>query len=560
MLNILFNIYDYFTINELKIIIISFVLAILIITVFLVLLSKQKKDIKSKLDKVNCSYIFIVNLQTKSVQYFKVFSPSKKSSIDLDSFYNIFHRKSKEEFINWIKNLSLKKPLQKNYFIDLNKKGKESILFKVINISNDGNMIFLQEDNFSNLNKTIINHNKSNTFLTENDIVSYYNSLKARKKKNISIYFLYLFNHFEKANNNFSFRFLTLLKILDEIAPYFKESHYFCFLNNHKLCIIDFKIKNNKEILKFGQILESITEKIISLEMQNKMIDYRICVLAQLNSKPFDLKEKISAAEDFSEYAKNSIDNEKLVYFNKNVNLNTSYHSVIVDEVNRILNYNAFKVKAVSFINNKNEKFSGYILNFDINSDIINNFDDFSSEIYNQGKNKECLTLVIKDALCTMKNASSRIKTKALFVPIYFPFLESLDESMLNFDTPMVFIIDGNILNIWFNNFDNTKALLDKAKNLGIKLALLIKSDKAYIKDDLLDYFSYVLFTKDIINQIAPESINRILIYEYIKNHQEQEYIALDIDSWSKSELYRMIGINYFSGPIIEQAKEVILD
>lgn len=556
MANLLLSINDYFTSKELVVLLIVLFCGLLLFLIFMFVISQQKKRLQQNLNKVSCSSVYTIDLDKEIVTYFKVYSPSIRQTITYYEFCSMIEKREADNFKRWILETVKNTQFRRDYFICNDSKLKSTLLFKFVKNNLESKTLYLEMESFDSLSKAIISRNKSDSFLDEDNVIEYYRSLKKKKKKNVAIYFINTFDDLEMDDGNYSFRYLALLKLLNTIAPKLNKSVLFYFVNNYKLCIIDFNAKPQK-VVEFANRLNELLGKIISFQSLSKLIDYRICVLTRFNYKSFNLRAKIRDAEDFSEYAKNSNDSEKLVYFNKNINLNASYHSVVVDELNRIIKFDAFKTIHKPYIDIKTGKIRGYLEKIQIDSSIINSYDSFEIEAYNQGKEQECLKLIIDKSFKEFKETTTKTKNRNLFIPIFFPFLASLGEEMLqDIDTPIVFIIEGTTLNVWGNSKLNANEILENVKKLGVQLALYVHDEKSFIAKDLLAYFSYVIFSEELISEVTPESLTRILLYEYIHINKDLEYIALGINSWQKTELYIMIGINYLAGPIIGQEKE----
>lgn len=556
-----FNVFDYLTKEELFALLVCFFVGLILLIIFLSVICSQKKKLHNNLNKINCTRVYSVNLELSEVKYFDIFSPSKSKSITLDDFVKIVEKKERVYFKNWLNDIADKSVFVQDYFICNNEKEKATLLFKVIKIN--GLVLHIESILFENLSKSLITRNLSKNFLDEEAIVEYYDLLKKRKKKNIAIYFISTFDDLQYDNYNQINHFETLLRLINRIAPNLKHTHYFYFVNNQKLCLINFKPKNDKEVAKLASKLSFYMDKIIACNSKYKSLDYRLCVLKEFNYKTFNLRVRIHNADDFCLYAKNRDESEKLVYFEKHTNFNKSNHSIIVDEINRILKSNAFKVLYKPFADIKTGKTRGYIANVVIKSNIISNIDKFEVETYNQGLEIDYLTQIIDKSLKVFQDTKNKKKNRILLIPIYFPILLSIEKCLANKDlgsNQIVFMIDSKTIRYIDNKMDNVKDILEKNSKSKVKLALKISGVNDYISPELMDYFAYITCSQSLIAKIKTDTYSRVIMSDYILQNKKQEYIALGIDTWSGTELLAMLGYNYLSGSIIGTSQETLED
>ncbi len=561
----LFNIFNYISQRHLVLIILLTLLCIGAFTVIYITIFSRKYRINKSLEKNNFNRMFIVDLLEKNVSYFDNGFPSNRITIDLDSFYETFKADS-INFSRWIKNVVDKNPIEPDFYLCFNYnhtlKEEVCMLYRIIKINYTSQIVYLESILFKSITKHIATKDMRNNFFDEESIINYYNSLNKYKKKSYAIYIVNTFeNNIECNTNSFDNRQLVLLSLVDRVAPSFKKSFLFYFINNHTLCFIDFNAKKENDVRLFAKQLDNLTKRIISFKSLETNIDYRISVNHVIDKA--NIKDKIRGTLDLSVFAKNSSTNEKVIYYNKNINMNKSYHSIIVDELNRILRFNAFKVLYTPYADIKTGRTRGYIEEIQPVSDILRDIHNLEVESYNQGRELDYLNLLIDNSIKPFNDAAARKKKRMLFIPLFFPYLIVLNKCLLTKNlegNQLVFVLDEADIYAWKDKTITVKSILEKVKNNGLQLALNLTSTNITLDEEILNYFTFAVISKDLIHEVKTNAFNRILLNDYIAKHGNLEYIALGIDTWSGTELLLKLGIDYLSGPIIAESQETLED
>lgn len=562
---ILFNINKYISQGHLILIVLLTLLCIVTFLVVYITIFSRKYKIRKNLDKKNFNRMFIIDLLEKNVSYFNSGFPSNRSKVELDTFYETFKEDS-VNFSKWLKNVVDKNPIEPDFYLCFNYnralKTEVCMLYKIIKINHTSQTIYLESMLFKNITKHIATKDMRNSFFDEESIINYYNSLNKRKKKNYDIYIVNTFENSIECNaNSFDNRQLVLLSLVDQITPSFKKSLFFYFINNHTLCFIDFNIKKESDVRQFARQLDNAIKKIISFKSYEKNIDYRIS--ANHVTDKDNLKDKIRGTLDLSVFSKNSSTNEKVIYYNKKINMNKSYHSIIVDELNRILRFNAFKILYTPYADIKTGRTRGYIEEVQPCSEILYEIHNLEVETYNQGKELDYLNLLVDNSIKPFNDTTARKKKRMLFIPLFFPYLIVLSKCLLTKNlegNQLVFVLNEADIYAWKDKTISVKSILDKVKNYGMQLALNVTSTETTLDEDIIEYFSYAVISKDLIHEVKTNAMNRILLNDYIAKHNRLEYIALGIDTWSGTELLLKLGVDYLSGPIIAESQETLED
>ncbi len=554
-----------FTINELKIslqdfvkskyfiiLIIFFVFSLIVFLIFNFMINKNKKTINNSCKNVYFKRVYTFDTQNNIITYFNVLNPSIRKTLTYSEFYNYIEESYVDDLKKWLDSLT-KGIIQEDFLCRNKNKSKFLMYFHFKKYCEDTKIIYLENFLFENLSNENISKGISSSFIDLDTLDSYFNSIKSKKKnlhQGLAIYYVKVFNDLDNNRKINSKAYYLLLKLINTLSKNIKKSQYFCFINQADLIIVDFKINKKQFAKSYASYIEKTIASLLSFEDYKNILDFRIGVVFENRIKNIDLKSKIRIASDCSLYCKNMHDENKTYFYSKNVNLNNSYHSIIVEDINRILKYQSISNTYEPIVDIKTGRIRAYLehICFKDNNDRKRN-NLYELEIYNQGKQKEYLELIINNSMRLLQESNKKAK---IFTPIYFPFLLNLTAvNYKDFDNLLVFVIDDLILQSWLKTNIDAENILKTSKDRNLILALKIHDLENIKKTDILKYFNYFIYSEELMNKVKNNRFDRILLNEFILKNDQQVNIGLGVDSWSFIEMFISLGINYIAGSII---------
>ena len=546
-------------------------LALAGLAIFLVHNFEEKKVKKTFKKEINKSNKIIISFNDELVDIYNPHRENSKRTITYDKFLRLVHEKERNDFENWIREVSKKEYKYDNhdnakiFTTVFNEKRGIYLknLYCIYQIDRKNNKVFLNAEYLLN---TPCNYNKnkqrySRPLQDYDDIIRLYDNGFFLRGCSISI-------KFEKKDNNYiaynteEVRFLildALFKFLDGSTIYF----YYKDPNEFEINLLDKKAITKYSLKKMLNNINNSINKTFELCGYDDSFDFYI-VGGLVSELPHDtnkmyeelndlFKNSISSQSNIGIYEINNDDDESNDYKNEvySIYRNKSIASTFTNVIKLNPQYNQLPSNY------------GYIAEFSIDSKKFSNFDELLEFSENYGKVKSVYAAAIQNSLEIYLAQRESYFSKFIF-EIKKEYINEVIPSINKMEkvdqAHIVFLVDMNEL----LDEKNESKKLDLFKNIhtkGYEIAALIKSSDTLVDPMICKEVDAFFVESNLKFGVKADSRDFMKIHSLLDRLVgfKKPLIIYESNSFTEVELFFKAGIYHFSSTILSKASATIL-
>lgn len=554
------NIFDYISLEGL--IICSVLLALILCFAIYIIIycAKSKKRKKKMLEKAYNVRVYTINYKLYTISYFDKSNISKPINIDTESFYNTFSSQDQKRLQVWLQELqkeqhSVPHHLSVTTYIKRNNKYMYSLL-DVTSINYEKGIIHLESHLFPNIVPT--NTKKTNKIYlkTESELTQLFPQNKLIDKASLLVISLFPKNQFS-SKSNFKADHLIVTQITSKLVRYLSSSRYLILLKNNEIAVLDTKTKTANDALLIAQQLSQELVNYLNINLIDDIYDFRIGVVFE-KKFAFNFKKLVKKAREMTLYAANSDMSSHVSLYSKEINLNNSHYSTIIDEINNLIKNEWFEYSYQPFISADTKKIQGFYVDVMPINTILKSIRDVEEYAFNSGLIDKIIDITNEGIVKTFTKQNIDFKYPAVFfVDSQISFteilLKCLDKKKPFKATQVYFTYQDTELIIYNEEKEDLQEQLTNLKDHDQLLALIISSFSIELTEDALSTFDAFMLNDDLVNSFTITTKGQILIralIEKLKAYGKPIY-AFNVSKWSIIEYLIKNGIHVISSPLI---------
>lgn len=536
---------------------------IVVIIIFVVSSSKEKRIQNEINDLKTTTRVFIIDIKNDSVKFFDRSRLHIVRTCSLIQFYNNFAPKDRIALIEWIGDL-LNQKTKTNPYLELSilDSSKNRLTYSILQLHKiDFQKQLIHLESFLlRIKNSFEPRKKAYIHFSSHD--SYSKAVIASHPKRGATMCLDLFYKSPERRNE-AIPHIVYAQVRNHVLNYVLPTRPIFPANEHQIMITDFKMTNHSQVTRFLTELRINISRILMLSSNFDEIDFVFSVVSN-RYFPKNPEKLITIATTTAEMLRDT--NQKICWYTPELALELDANKdVYRSEVERIIHDNRISFKYRPVYNCRSKRIIGYesfIMPDD--STMFESLDALKNYAIRTDDDRELFSVITRKAITRFIQEKDGVSLR-IFYPISYKerayVVRTLSYIPKIKETHVVIIFDEReILNLVSRDVAEALEYIHIFKTRGYEVALNFTNYDLPLSEEFYRSFDYYIV--DNSDSLTLKNSNKKLsnFYAFAEKlfHYQKTIIASNLLNWDNVELMLKLGLPIVSSNAISEPSEMI--
>ena len=549
------------------------VLVIVVLTVVIttfVIVTNSFKAYEKRIEQESISTrVFAIDVKNNKVVYFNRSDMKHKREMDLTSFYFHFHQNDTEKVQQWIYSI-VTNPKSADQYLEadvlVNRgKGTYFSLLKLVKYDPAVRVIHIESHilkYITPINTTSKKKGVLTGVVKRGQMKTIISKAKSLRGFTYAIRFFYVR---QKALSNEKIERYMMMTLKNEIYPYAsnkKEPRQIVDESGNEILLFDVRIASKDEAMQLAASIAHSLKKSIGVNGYSDSVNFAIGVVENAQFyQDFD-----TIVEKAQEACITAQQNGQDVFIYQKVHGQMAQElNKFNDEVDRLLDNNNLRYLFRPIVDSSRTGTAfGYFEYVRAYGSPFSSFPEMSKYAARVGRNRELFANVVKTVI--PKFASEKPNQNCrLFLSVSMMDIDHMAEILPQIpqakDIRLVLVFDEQEVNENSSQLDLLNSSLQKLRDLGYEIALLLQDKDLLLDPSVYTNFDYFVAGASMMGEIKKDNRVRLSIHTLIEQLMRfnQPIIATDLEGWQAVELIIKSGINIISCEAVAPSNDMLL-
>ena len=552
------------------IIVISIIVVLAFVITSFVIVNNSFKAYEKRIEQESISTrVFAIDVKNNKVIYFNRSDMKNKREMDLTSFYFHFHQNDTEKVQQWIYSI-VTNPKGADQYLEadvLVNRGKATYfsLLKLIKYDPAVRVIHIESHILKYITPINTSSKKKGALtgvVKRGQMKSIISKAKSLRGFTYAIRFFYVR---QKALSNEKIERYMMMTLKNEIYPYAsnkKEPRQIVDESGNEILLFDVRIASKDEAMQLAASIAHSLKKCIGVNGYNDSVNFAIGVVENAQFyQDFD-----TIVEKAQEACITAQQNGQDVFIYQKVHGQMAQElNKFNDEVDRLLDNNNLRYLFRPIVDSSRTGTAfGYFEYVRAYGSPFSSFPEMSKYAARVGRNRELFANVVKTVI--PKFASEKPNQNCrLFLSVSMMDIDHMAEILPQIpqakDIRLVLVFDEQEVNENSSQLDLLNSSLQKLRDLGYEIALLLQDKDLLLDTSVYTNFDYFVAGASMMGEIKRDNRVRLSIHTLIEQLMRfnQPIIATDLEGWQAVELIVKSGINIISCEAVSPSNDMLL-